>query len=133
MQSPTISPFQTQHFPLELSPNAPCDVKTVVSAEHTIPAMLAPNRWRSAKKAVSSARLDRMEGIAIPAAFAPSLPGSIERNSTCTEIRTSFVPYGIFLWREKYIQCDLALVYSVRAYRAELRRSLTFSQRPRRT
>ena len=71
MQSPTISSFQTQHFPLEPSPNAPRDVKTVVSTEHTIPAIPAPNPWRSAEKAVSSSRLDRMEAIAMPAALAP--------------------------------------------------------------
>ena len=82
MQSPTISPFQTQHFPLELSPNAPRDVKTVVSAEHTIPAIPAPSPWRSAEKAISSYRLDRMEAIAMPAAFAPSSPGQhLEKNS----------------------------------------------------
>ena len=69
------SSFQTHHFPLEPPRNAPREAKSVVSAEHTIPAMPAPNRWRSAEKAVPSARLDRMEGIAMPAAFAPSLLG----------------------------------------------------------
>ena len=32
MQSPTISSFQTQHFPLEPSGNAPREAKSVVSA-----------------------------------------------------------------------------------------------------
>ena len=49
--------------------------------------MPAPNPWRSAEKAVSSDRLDRMEGIAtMPAAFAPSLPG---------ELRAKLDMYGI--------------------------------------
>ena len=69
------SSFQTQHFPLEPSLKEQHDAKSVVSTEHTIPAIPAPNPWRSAEKAVSSARLDRMEAIAMPAAFAPSSPG----------------------------------------------------------
>ena len=74
MQNPTISSFQTQHFPLEPSQNAQRDVKFVISTVYTIPAIPAPNPWRSAEKAVSSAHLDRMEAIAMPAAFAPSSP-----------------------------------------------------------
>ena len=44
--------------------------------------MPAPNPCRSAEKAVLSDRLDSMEAITMPAAFAPSSPGQhLEKNS----------------------------------------------------
>ena len=71
-----------------------------------ISTMPAPNPCRSAKKAVPSDRLDRMEAIAMPAALAPSSPGQHR-----AKLDMSGIPYWHFLNMAFF--CGVKSKYSV--------------------
>ena len=106
MQSPTISSFQTQHFPLEPSPNAPRDVKTLVSTEHTIPAIpaLNPGHGGARKKQVPPLvwiawkPSDDRYARRLRAVLAG---GASSETLLVRKFEQAFVPYWIFLWREE--------------------------------